>query len=180
MLPVSHGVPPVFGSTLPGTRGALAERSGPERGERGASRQGRAGSSRSCRRCRPAHRAPGPEIKRLLGSLTTLAAHHPLARTDPPPSSLRTVVPQTRQTRPRRRDHPSQLAKCGCLITTTAIDRYVRLSPLPGPGGFRSRTHRLRRGQPDKARPRPACCPGYGGPLQCGLQASVPPDRRGR
>jgi hypothetical protein len=66
--------------------------------------------------------------------------------------------------------------RCAWAVShcTTAVDRYVRLSPLPGPGGIRSRTHRLRRGQLDKARPRPACHPGYGGPLQCGLQGRRP------
>jgi SRSO17 transposase len=52
---------------------------------------------------RPHHPAPAP------------AARHPLGRLDPPPPSPLTMVPQTRQTRPLRRDRPAQLVKCGCL-----------------------------------------------------------------
>ena len=52
---------------------------------------------------RPHHPAPAP------------VACHPLGRMDPPPPGPLTMVPQTRQTRPRRRDRPGQLAKCGCL-----------------------------------------------------------------
>ena len=51
---------------------------------------------------RPHHPAPAP------------VARHPLGRMDPPPPGPLTMVPQTRQTRPRRRDRPGQLAKCGC------------------------------------------------------------------
>ena len=52
---------------------------------------------------RPHHPAPAP------------VARHPLGRLDPPPPGPLTMVPQTRQTRPRRRTFPGQLAKCGCL-----------------------------------------------------------------
>jgi hypothetical protein len=38
-------------------------------------------------------------------------------RLDPPPPSPLTMVPQTRQARPGRRDRPAQLAKCGCLTS---------------------------------------------------------------
>ena len=41
-------------------------------------------------------------------------ACHPLGRLDPPPQDPLTMVPQTRQTHPRRRAFPGQLAKCGC------------------------------------------------------------------
>ena len=51
---------------------------------------------------RPHHPAPAP------------VARHPLERMDPPPPGPLTMVPQTRQTRPRHRDCPGQLAKCGC------------------------------------------------------------------
>ena len=52
---------------------------------------------------RPHHPAPSP------------MARHPLGRMDPPPPSPLTMVPQTHQTRPRRRTFPAQPAKCGCL-----------------------------------------------------------------
>ena len=61
-----------------------------------------------------------PEIKRLLAALTTRplppcpVARHPLGHMDPPPPGPLTMVPQTRQTRPRRRNCPGQLAECGC------------------------------------------------------------------
>ena len=51
---------------------------------------------------RPHHPAPAP------------VARHPLGHMDPPPPGPLTMVPQTRQTRPRRRDCPGQLVKCGC------------------------------------------------------------------
>ena len=53
------------------------------------------------RRC-PHHPAPAP------------VARHPLGRLDPPPPGPLTMVPQTLQTRPRRRNRPGQLVKCGC------------------------------------------------------------------
>jgi hypothetical protein len=45
----------------------------------------------------------------------TPLACHSLGRMDPPPPGPLPMVPQTRQTRPRRRALPGQLAKCGCL-----------------------------------------------------------------
>src|SRR5450755_352586 len=41
-------------------------------------------------------------------------ARHPLGRMDPPPPGPVTMVPSALTTGPRRRDHPGQLAKCGC------------------------------------------------------------------
>ena len=59
-----------------------------------------------------------PEIKRLLAALTTRppapVACHPLGRMDSPPPGPLPMVPQTRQTHPRRRAFPGQLVKCGC------------------------------------------------------------------
>ncbi len=57
---------------------------------------------------RPQHPPPAP-----MGC-------HPLGRMDPPPPGPRALVPQTRQTRPRRRNLPGQLAKCGCLTRQMA------------------------------------------------------------
>ena len=67
---------------------------------------------------RPHHPAPAP------------VARHPLGRMDPPPPSPLTMVPQTRQTRPRRRDRPGQLAKCGCR-TGQSHTPYLRTAPIP-------------------------------------------------
>ena len=54
---------------------------------------------------------------------------HPLGHVDPPPPSPRTMVPQTRQARPRRGSFPGQLAKCGCLTRESA--RAPSKSPEP-------------------------------------------------
>ena len=60
-----------------------------------------------------------PEIKRLLAgtSITPRPAGRPqglLERLAAPPPGTLPLVPQARQTRPRRRDHPGQLANGGC------------------------------------------------------------------
>ena len=45
------------------------------------------------------------------------------------------MVPQTHQTRPRRRDHPGQLAKCGCLTADHLALLDAAVTALPP--GFR-------------------------------------------
>jgi hypothetical protein len=61
----------------------------------------------------PGNQAPARRPHRQAAA--TLA-RHPLGRLDPPPPGLLTMVPQTHQARPRRRDRPGQLAKCAASL----------------------------------------------------------------
>ena len=70
---------------------------------------------------RARHPAPAP------------VACHPLGRLDPPPPGPLTMVPQTRQARPRRRKRPGQLAKCGCRTGDGGRGSFV--TNMRGPPG---------------------------------------------